>query len=184
MIHLEPGHRIVSDTLAAAFDAPVDRREAVDVRCCDFGAQYHLASHPDKKHILRLSVWLRCYAEVEEAVGTAFFRDMYCAMLQPTPLPGCSLTLAVDLDQLPEAPAAKEELVRKLSSVKRDVAKAALGAARIEIQLGRLTGVQSQRSHNSQSGLLAAGARSSNSGSFQADEGGRAAGDRGKRISI
>jgi len=126
MIHLEPGHRIVSETLAAAFLAPADRRESIDVRCCDFGAQYHLAVHPDEKHILRLSLWLRCYAEVEAAVGVAFFGDMYGAMLDPTPQPGSSLTLAINLDALPKGEAARAELVRKLSSVKRDVAGAPL----------------------------------------------------------
>ena len=43
MIHLEPGHRVVGETIAARLNAPPDKREAVDVRAADFDdVQYHV----------------------------------------------------------------------------------------------------------------------------------------------
>mmetsp|Transcript_19598 Transcript_19598/g.64815 ORF Transcript_19598/g.64815 Transcript_19598/m.64815 type:complete len:310 (+) Transcript_19598:40-969(+) len=126
MLHLEPGHRIMAEALAARIHAPPDRREAVDVRCSDFGVQYYLCVPPEQQNVLKLSVWVRCFAEVVEGVGEAFFAEqLYPGMVQP-PEPGYSLTLALDLDALPPEEEARNELVRKLSCVGRDVLGAPL----------------------------------------------------------
>ena len=129
MLHLEPGHRIMAEALAARIHAPPDRREAVDVRCSDFGVQYSLCVPPEQQNVLKLSVWVRCFAEVVEGVGEAFFAEqLYPGMVQP-PEPGYSLTLALDLDALPPEEEARNELVRKLSCVGRDVLGAPLRVA-------------------------------------------------------
>ena len=129
MLHLEPGHRIMAEALAARIHAPPDRREAVDVRCSDFGVQYYLCVPPEQQNVLKLSVWVRCFAEVVEGVGEAFFAEqLYPGMVQP-PEPGYSLTLALDLDALPPEEEARNELVRKLSCVGRDVLGAPLRVA-------------------------------------------------------
>ena len=101
MIHLEPGHRIVAETLAARFHAPPDKREAVDVTCSDFGCQYYVCVQQEEKHILRVSLWLRCYDEIRDMVGEKYFQDLYAGMLEPMPRQNFKITLAVNLDQLP-----------------------------------------------------------------------------------
>jgi len=126
MIHLEPGHRIVAETLAARFHAPPDKREAVDVTCSDFGCQYYVCVAQEEKHILRVSLWLRCFEEIRDMVGANYFQEMYAGMLEPTPRQNFKLTLAVNLDALPADAEGKDALVRKLSSLKRDVMGAPL----------------------------------------------------------
>ena len=105
MIHLEPGHRIVAETIAARIHSPAEKREAVDVRCSDFGAQYYVSVSPEQKNIMRVSLWLHCYDEVKDLVGERFFQEMYPGL--EAPQQGYSLTLAVDLDMLPPDTAAR-----------------------------------------------------------------------------
>ena len=105
MIHLEPGHRIVAETIAARVHSPPEKREAVDVRCSDFGAQYYVSVQPEQKNIMRVSLWLHCYDEVKDLVGERFFQEMYPGL--ESPQQGYSLTLAVDLDMLPPDTAAR-----------------------------------------------------------------------------
>jgi len=125
MIHLEPGHRIVAEAVAARVHSAPDKREAVDVRCSDFGAQYYVSVQPEEKHVVRVSLWLRCYEEIAEAVGQGWFQEFYAGMVE-APQAGYKLTLAVNLDRLPADSDAKDALVRKLASVKRDVTAAPL----------------------------------------------------------
>jgi len=101
MIHLEPGHRIVAETVAARIHSAPDKREAVDVRCSDFGAQYYVSVQPDEKHMVRVSLWLRCFDEVMEAVGDRWFQEFYPGMVETPPQAGYKLTLAINLDSLP-----------------------------------------------------------------------------------
>lgn len=126
MIHLEPGHRIVAETLAARFHAAPDKREAVDVTCADFGCQYYVCAAQEEKHILRVSLWLRCFDEIRDMVGERYFQELYPGMLEPTPRPNYKITIAVNLDQLPPDAEGRDALVRKLSSIKRDVMGAPL----------------------------------------------------------
>ena len=100
MIHLEPGHRIVAETVAARLHSAPDKREAVDVRCSDFGAQYYVSVQPEEKHILRVSLWLRCFEEIVDAVGQGWLQDFYAGMVE-APQAGYKLTLAINLDSLP-----------------------------------------------------------------------------------
>jgi actin related protein 2/3 complex subunit 2 len=102
MLQLEPGHRIVAAAVAERMAAPAEARESIDVRCSDFGALYHVCALPDTRHLLRVSAALECFEEVEAAVGRGYFAELYGGMLEATPEPGYSLTLALDLDHLPE----------------------------------------------------------------------------------
>lgn len=126
-IHLEPSHRVVAETVAARVHSNPDQREAVDVKCDDFdGATYYVSVAPEEKNILRVSLYVNNYKEIVDAVGGGHFQALYSGMISPNPVPGYSLTLVVDLDQLPADAAARDELVKKMSTMKRDVVGAPL----------------------------------------------------------
>ena len=101
MIHLEQGHRIVAETVSARFQAEPDKREAVDVRCSDFGTQYYVCVPPERKNIVQVSLWLSCFDEVKDLVGERYFQELYPGM-EATPTSGYSLTITTDLDALPD----------------------------------------------------------------------------------
>ena len=102
MIHLEPGHRVVGETIAARFNAPVDKREAVDVRAADLDdVQYHVQVAPEDRNLMHIHVWVRNFQEIEEQVGEQYFQELYPGMLAK-PAKGYSISLAVNLDTIPE----------------------------------------------------------------------------------
>jgi len=143
MIHLEPGHRVVGETIAARFNAPADKREAVDVRAADLDdVQYHVQVAPEDRNLMHIHVWVRNFKEIEEQVGEQYFQELYPGMLAK-PAKGYSISLAVNLDTIPEDKNARDALARKLSSMKRDV----LGAP-LWVCFGALSqGLQPPRTH-------------------------------------
>ena len=103
MIHLEPGHRVVGETIAARFNAPADKREAVDVRAADFDdVQYHVQVAPEDRNLMHIHVWVRNFKEIEEQVGEQYFQEVYPGMLAKPAAKGYSISLAVNLDTIPE----------------------------------------------------------------------------------
>ena len=101
MIHLEPGHRVVGETIAARLNAPPDKREAVDVRAADFDdVQYHVQVAPEDRNTMHVHVWVRGFKEINDAVGDEYFQELYPGMLAK-PAKGYSLSLAVNLDTVP-----------------------------------------------------------------------------------
>ena len=127
MIHLEPGHRIVGETVAARINAE-RHEEAVDVRAADFDhVEYHVTINPDERTLMKVSVKVPAFDEVKAAVGDAYFSDLYGGMLAPAAEQGFSLTLNVDLAACATLDAAgKDALVRKLQCMARDVLGAPL----------------------------------------------------------
>ena len=102
MIHLEPGHRVVGETIAARFNAAADKREAVDVRAADLDdVQYHVQVAPEDRNLMHIHVWVRNFKEIEEQVGEQYFQELYPGMLAK-PAKGYSISLAVNLDTIPE----------------------------------------------------------------------------------
>ena len=102
MIHLEPGHRVVGETIAARFNAPADKREAVDVRAADFDdVQYHVQVAPEDRNTMHIHVWVRNFKEIEEQVGEQYFQEVYPGMLAKA-AKGYSISLTVNLDTIPE----------------------------------------------------------------------------------
>ena len=101
-----------------------DKREAVDVKADDFdGVSFYVQVVPEQRDVLRVSLMAPCFDAVKEAVGDKYFEELYVnaySVLEP-PQPGYNLTVAVNLDAVPEDAATKEELVMRLSTMKRDV---------------------------------------------------------------
>jgi len=129
MIHIEPSHRVVREAVSARVHARPEHREAVDVKCDDFeGVTFYVCILPDDKDTMRVSLYVPCFAAIEEAVGKGYFEGLYSevgAVLE-TPQPMYSLTAAVNLNGLPDDEAARDALVERLATMKRDVMGAAL----------------------------------------------------------
>ena len=91
-----------------------DKREAVDVKADDFdGVTFYVSVDPDQREVLRVSIFVPCFAEIKDAVGDKYFQDLYasnCAVLEQPPQQSFSLTVAVNLDALPADPGEKGEL--------------------------------------------------------------------------
>jgi len=131
-IHLEAGHRVVAETVRARifYDGDPEKREAVDVKADDFdGTSFYVMVPPEQKHLMRVSFFAPCFADIKEAVGDGYFTELFslfaCCSVD-APQPGFSLTILVNLDALPTGDAEKEDLVHKLSTLKRDVVGAPL----------------------------------------------------------
>ena len=127
-IHLETGHRVVAETVRARIFADPERREAVDVKADDFdGANFYVSVTPEQKEIMTVSLFLPCFAEIHDAVGPSYFTDLFQGLASlSSPMQGYSLTVTVNLDQLPPDHQTREALVAKLSTLKRDVSGAPL----------------------------------------------------------
>lgn len=112
MIHIEPSHRVVREAVSARVHARPEHREAVDVKCDDFeGVTFYVCILPDDKDTMRVSLYVPCFAAIEEAVGKGYFEGLYSevgAVLE-TPQPMYSLTAAVNLNGLPDDEAARGE---------------------------------------------------------------------------
>ena len=127
-IHLEAGHRVVAEAVRARIFSDPERREAVDVKADDFdGVSFYVSVAPEEKTIMRVSLFVPCFAEIKDAVGDQYFQDLFAGYgTFETPQPGYSLTVVVDLESLPADDAEREGLVTKLSTLKRDVVGAPL----------------------------------------------------------
>jgi hypothetical protein len=99
MILLEPGNRILGETVAAQINGGGDsKREPIDVRLCDFDdASYRVIIDSKTKNLLQVSLNLPCYSTIkdhgaEEAAKAAFGERLIST-------PESDLTVQVDLDK-------------------------------------------------------------------------------------
>jgi len=146
-IHIEPGHRIVAEAVRARIYAEPAQREAIVVQADDFdGCAFYVTVQPEQKEILRVSLLAPCFADIKDAVGDGFFQEMYNfagVTIETPPQPGYSFTVAVNLDAVPADSATKDELVTRLSTMKRDVVGAPLWVCFRSL----LAGARPPRSH-------------------------------------
>jgi len=99
MILLEPGNRILGETVAAQINGGADsKREPIDVRLCDFDdASYRVIIDGKTKNLLQVNLSLPCYSTIkdhgaEEAAKAAFGERLVTAT-------DGDLTVQVDLDK-------------------------------------------------------------------------------------
>jgi len=117
MILLEPGNRILGETVAAQINGGADsKREPIDVRLCDFDdASYRVIIDGKTKNLLQVNLSLPCYSTIkdhgaEEAAKAAFGERLVTAT-------DGDLTVQVDLDKEEK----KEEVIKKLTLFKQIV---------------------------------------------------------------
>ena len=130
-IHIEPAHRVVAETVRARVYSDAEHREAVDVKADDFDrVTYYVCVAPEQKEVLRVSLFVPCWATIREAIGDEYFSALYAevgAAVEATPQPMYSLTVAIDLDAAAQLDAAgKDAMVSRMATMKRDVMGAAL----------------------------------------------------------
>ena len=100
-IHIEPGHRAVGESIAARLNTPAAKRESMKVECSDFDGVRYKVEMMDDKDTLSVSLAVRNFAEIKDAVGEKYFTDKYPGtMAQPEP--GYALTIKVALSKLPD----------------------------------------------------------------------------------
>lgn len=126
MIFLETGHPILAETLNAKLE-PGAKQEPVDIRLSDFDdAQYRIFVSPEERNIISLSISLRSLSELKENGTQALLDSEYAGLVADEPESGFDLTIKVDVDNMP---CGKEEMVKKLSELKRNLMAAPFDAA-------------------------------------------------------
>jgi actin related protein 2/3 complex subunit 2 len=114
MILLEPGNRILGETVAAQINGGADtKREPIDVRLCDFDdASYRIIIDSKTKNLLQVTLNLPCYSTIKdhgaEEAAKAAFGDRIISSTEG------DLTVQVDLDKEEK----KEEIIKKLTLFK------------------------------------------------------------------
>jgi len=130
MILLEPGNRILGETVAAQLKAPetvqnddgVDQkgvRSPIDVRLCDFDdVSYRVVIDNDTINTMKVSMALPCWSSIASKGGETALNKIYGSLVQSKPETGFDITLSVDLNALPagETQATLTDKISKLRS--------------------------------------------------------------------
>jgi len=131
MILLEAGNRIVAETVAAQLKQPesiqTDEGEQkgvripIDVRLCDFDdVSYRLVIDANQLNLLKVSMALPCYATIAERGGADALQRIYGSLVQSPAENGYDITLAIDLDNLPDGETAAS-VTEKVSKLKTNI---------------------------------------------------------------
>jgi len=118
MILLEPGNRILQETVGAQINwDPEEKREPIDVRLCDFDdVSYRVVVDAKAKSIMKVSMNLPCYKTIEEHGGKEAVDQYYQGMTCET-TEGFDVTLEVNLDDCKD----KEGTIKRIGLMKSRV---------------------------------------------------------------
>ncbi|GAA93657.1 hypothetical protein E5Q_00304 [Mixia osmundae IAM 14324] len=115
MILLEEHNVIIKDILTERFQRPATTDQAF----VDFdGVRFHLST-PNKKTQLLLSMDWRCYNELTRYGASELIQREYGPYITETE-PDYSVSLAIDLEQLPADLDERAQLIRSMSLLKRN----------------------------------------------------------------
>jgi actin related protein 2/3 complex subunit 2 len=121
MILLEPGNRILGETVSAQLirdSNNEEKREAVDVRLCDFDdVNYRIVIEKENRSQMRISFSAPWWNQIKDHGGQEAL-DKYYKDLISEPEQGYDVSLMVNLDTPPAKP---EELIQKLSMLKSNL---------------------------------------------------------------
>ncbi|KAI8921607.1 Arp2/3 complex, 34 kd subunit p34-Arc-domain-containing protein [Entophlyctis helioformis] len=124
MILLEPASKILEETIRERFTTEPERCRIV---LADFdGVTYRIATLPDSKTNLFISVSMRCFPELRRYGADAVLRREYGPYLHEPAEEGFDVSLKVPLDQLPQD---IEPLIKAISLLKRNILAAPFEAA-------------------------------------------------------
>jgi len=101
MILLENGNRILQQAIETAIAS--DKREAVDITCCDFdGVQFHVSTpDPNNRNLLQVSIQWRCFSELVKNGAGVDLKRYYGPFLQAQPEANYDVSLIIDLNNVP-----------------------------------------------------------------------------------
>jgi actin related protein 2/3 complex subunit 2 len=118
MILLEPGNRILGETVSSVILSE-GQAEPCDVRLCDFDdVTYHVQVAPDNRGSMKVSMNLPCYYAIKDKGGEAALTNEFGSMVGSTET-GFDITLDVPLGAGDEK--SRAELVKKVSLIKTTV---------------------------------------------------------------
>jgi len=128
MILLEPGNRILAETIAAQLKPPAEsvdpedgkarEREPIDVRLCDFDdVVYHVVLDTNDRNSLSVSMNLPVFTHIKDRGAQAAIEKVYGSLVTEAE-PGYDVTLKIDLANLTMKP---DELVNKVKLLKATV---------------------------------------------------------------
>jgi actin related protein 2/3 complex subunit 2 len=120
MILLEPGNRILAETVAAQINFPVDgSRTPLDVRLCDLDdVSYHVVVEKKDMTQMMVSMYLPCYDDIKDKGGEKSLNDTYGALVSADVQPNNSITLLIKFADLPADQKDKDALIKKISEIK------------------------------------------------------------------
>jgi len=115
MILLEPGNRILQETVGAQINwDPEEKREPIDVRLCDFDdVSYRVIVDAKNKSAMRVSMNLPCYKTIEDYGGKEAIDQHYSGLACET-MDGYDLTLEINLDDCKD----KEGTIKSIGLMK------------------------------------------------------------------
>jgi len=118
MILLEPGNRILSETVGAQINwDPEEKREPIDVRLCDFDdVSYRIVVDAKNKSMMKVSMNLPCYKTIEQYGGSTAFTAHYSDITAET-ADGYDVSVEVNLDDVKD----KEGTIKKIGLMKSRV---------------------------------------------------------------
>lgn len=100
MILLEPGNRILAETVGSVINAPADEKvDVIDVTLCDFDDTSYRVQIDDSKTTLNVSLSCPCYTAIEDNGGSAAVEKHY-GDLKKDPTDAFHVSLGVDLSTL------------------------------------------------------------------------------------
>jgi len=130
MILLEPGNRILAETVSAqikpveivqsdeggAAESKTPQREPIDVRLCDFDdVSYRVVIDAKDRSIMKVSIGLPCYSSISSYGGNTVLDKHYKGLVANKPENGYDVTLNINLDN---KPLKDEELISKIQMLK------------------------------------------------------------------
>jgi len=133
MILLEPGNRVLAETIAGALRPPVvaevddedkksapakAERDPMDVRLCDFDdVGYHITIDHANRSELLVSMNLPCYREIENKGASEALKRIYKEMVTE-PENGYEVSLKINLDKLSGK---EDEIARRVELMKTNI---------------------------------------------------------------
>lgn len=121
MILLEINNRVVEDVLKVKW-AELDsnqKLESVDVTVADFdGVLFHLSNYEGDKTKICISIMLKFFRDLKEHGADDLLRRVYGDLLMPSPESGFSVSLLVDLKQIPNE--LRDKTIKNVGLLKRN----------------------------------------------------------------
>ncbi|KAK4508876.1 uncharacterized protein ATC70_013499 [Mucor velutinosus] len=127
MILLDYHNVIIKNTLDARLKE--EKLEPVDMTVADFdGVTYHIST-PESKSVIRISLGWACAHELFSHGAQDVLKREYGDLLLDTPEQGYDVSLSIDLEQVSKESEARDELIKKVSLLKRNLLAAPLERA-------------------------------------------------------
>lgn len=115
MLLLEYHNKIIEDTLLEKFDDG-GKHEAIDATIADFdGVTFHIVSEGENKNIIKISISIKCFAELKKQGVDDLLKQQYGSLLV-APEAKYDATVQVDLDK---PPSDVKGTVRNIALLKR-----------------------------------------------------------------